>query len=102
MIRRPPRSTLFPYTTLFRSSTSPVNVGPDFSMEAWVKANASNSSGAIPSLSAHGAFHALYLNGRQFIGLTDISANWPSHAVYSPDLDPSVWHHLVFTVQGSS
>src|SRR5256885_7098722 len=23
MIRRPPRSTLFPYTTLFRSSTSP-------------------------------------------------------------------------------
>src|SRR5256885_11801097 len=24
MIRRPPRSTLFPYTTLFRSITSPV------------------------------------------------------------------------------
>src|SRR5258705_6386545 len=24
MIRRPPRSTLFPYTTLFRSSTSPI------------------------------------------------------------------------------
>src|SRR3989442_4767378 len=24
MIRRPPRSTLFPYTTLFRSRTSPV------------------------------------------------------------------------------
>src|SRR5688572_31345541 len=24
MIRRPPRSTLFPYTTLFRSSRSPV------------------------------------------------------------------------------
>src|SRR5256885_3574205 len=24
MIRRPPRSTLFPYTTLFRSSVSPV------------------------------------------------------------------------------
>src|SRR3712207_7619611 len=26
MIRRPPRSTLFPYTTLFRSRTAPVNV----------------------------------------------------------------------------
>src|SRR5690554_8147953 len=26
MIRRPPRSTLFPYTTLFRSNWSPVNV----------------------------------------------------------------------------
>src|SRR2546429_7192538 len=25
MIRRPPRSTLFPYTTLFRSSTRPTN-----------------------------------------------------------------------------
>src|SRR6266566_10039307 len=24
MIRRPPRSTLFPYTTLFRSSTAPI------------------------------------------------------------------------------
>src|SRR3712207_8572910 len=24
MIRRPPRSTLFPYTTLFRSTTAPV------------------------------------------------------------------------------
>src|SRR2546430_7315799 len=27
MIRRPPRSTLFPYTTLFRSFASDVNVG---------------------------------------------------------------------------
>src|SRR5438477_3196700 len=25
MLRRPPRSTLFPYTTLFRSAVSPVN-----------------------------------------------------------------------------
>src|SRR3712207_8596093 len=27
MIRRPPRSALFPYTTLFRSRTAPVAVG---------------------------------------------------------------------------
>src|SRR5256886_15671684 len=27
MIRRPPRSTLFPYTTLFRSLTSTVDLG---------------------------------------------------------------------------
>src|SRR3712207_8130568 len=27
MIRRPPRSTLFPYTTLFRSSAAPMAVG---------------------------------------------------------------------------
>src|SRR5947207_4501239 len=28
MIRRPPRSTLFPYTTLFRSSASSPRLGP--------------------------------------------------------------------------
>src|SRR2546428_10195763 len=38
MIRRPPRSTLFPYTTLFRSSVP---------MAAW--ANLSPTSPAIPS-----------------------------------------------------
>src|SRR3712207_8062454 len=30
MIRRPPRSTLFPYTTLFRSSASPAPGAVDF------------------------------------------------------------------------
>src|SRR3712207_8582943 len=29
MIRRPPRSTLFPYTTLFRSSQGERGAGPD-------------------------------------------------------------------------
>src|SRR3712207_7264426 len=28
MIRRPPRSTLFPYTTLFRSATATITVTP--------------------------------------------------------------------------
>src|SRR2546422_2893720 len=28
MLRRPPRSTLFPYTTLFRSRASPARAGP--------------------------------------------------------------------------
>src|SRR5258708_20547489 len=28
MIRRPPRSTLFPYTTLFRSATTSINPRP--------------------------------------------------------------------------
>src|SRR2546430_11584683 len=28
MIRRPPRSTLFPYTTLFRSPSAALQVGP--------------------------------------------------------------------------
>src|SRR3712207_8362532 len=29
MIRRPPRSTLFPYTTLFRSGAAPILAGGD-------------------------------------------------------------------------
>src|SRR5256884_3717861 len=29
MIRRPPRSTLFPYTTLFRSATAKLPLAPD-------------------------------------------------------------------------
>src|SRR2546426_8221027 len=29
MIRRPPRSTLFPYTTLFRSRPRPIHLGGD-------------------------------------------------------------------------
>src|SRR5256886_10463990 len=29
MIRRPPRSTLFPYTTLFRSRAQPIDVDPE-------------------------------------------------------------------------
>src|SRR5258708_25234132 len=34
MIRRPPRSTLFPYTTLFRS----IRVNPKRSPSAWISA----------------------------------------------------------------
>src|SRR2546427_8538463 len=33
MIRRPPRSTLFPYTTLFRSLVLPSNEAPDIEPE---------------------------------------------------------------------
>src|SRR5256885_9589997 len=35
MIRRPPRSTLFPYTTLFRSLVPIGNVEPDW-LNVWV------------------------------------------------------------------
>src|SRR2546422_8525509 len=36
MIRRPPRSTLFPYTTLFRSRAFPGAIGPEpFIAASW-------------------------------------------------------------------
>src|SRR3712207_7170218 len=44
MIRRPPRSTLFPYTTLFRSSLgSVVKRGPSRSSEDFCPLRASNT-----------------------------------------------------------
>src|SRR3712207_8342984 len=36
MIRRPPRSTLFPYTTLFRSKHAAPTRGEDSSHEPWL------------------------------------------------------------------
>src|SRR5260221_7325542 len=53
MIRRPPRSTLFPYTTLFRSRAglpiilnSPLSHQPSFVSETWIRAQAAELSGA--------------------------------------------------------
>src|SRR2546430_11099352 len=43
MIRRPPRSTLFPYTTLFRS---PVPLGPDFAFAVDGLVGAAREAGA--------------------------------------------------------
>src|SRR5438552_7444853 len=45
MIRRPPRSTLFPYTTLFRSVMKP---SPETVLDAFVVAEAAREAG-IPA-----------------------------------------------------
>src|SRR3712207_6992573 len=45
MIRRPPRSTLFPYTTLFRSNTD-WGYGQSFASEVWLAAQ----NGDLPTL----------------------------------------------------
>src|SRR5206468_5940697 len=46
MIRRPPRSTLFPYTTLFRSPRSPraTDGGPDLRWCRWGKRSEEHTS----------------------------------------------------------
>src|SRR5690348_17804192 len=54
MIRRPPRSTLFPYTTLFRSVALAQTVPP-----TWVEPTGSNGIAIAPKLTADG--HALLL-----------------------------------------
>src|SRR5258706_10005120 len=56
MIRRPPRSTLFPYTTLFRSSSSRLR-GVTYGQRGWnlQPGGGSIRSGGEPSIEARSA-----------------------------------------------
>src|SRR3989442_7509629 len=72
MIRRPPRSTLFPYTTLFRSALPGV---------AHIIAVASTKGGVGKSTVAVNLALALAGEGRRRVGLVDAD-------VYGPSLDP--------------
>src|SRR3712207_7552474 len=69
MIRRPPRSTLFPYTTLFRSG---ISVVLDPSRWAWRgrMQRSTRPSALCPGLSASGARseeHTSELQSRQYL-----------------------------------
>src|SRR3712207_8349133 len=46
MIRRPPRSTLFPYTTLFRSQTERVRAGATEYQRSGTRCTVGNADGA--------------------------------------------------------
>src|SRR3712207_8435469 len=83
MIRRPPRSTLFPYTTLFRSRTpSPVSTVPPASKKTlstvtWSlpgKGTMGSDTLNLPLFSTRGAFvqhrseeHTSELQSRQYL-----------------------------------
>src|SRR2546430_4120046 len=49
MIRRPPRSTLFPYTTLFRSDNNTVGMGDAGIKSAIQGSNVPNPDEGVPS-----------------------------------------------------
>src|SRR2546427_4516126 len=53
MIRRPPRSTLFPYTTLFRSALWASGIALAFGMLQWAAGSALTMTGAGPGF-GHG------------------------------------------------
>src|SRR5688572_32581244 len=53
MIRRPPRSTLFPYTTLFRSSTRTCAIPRAPRRAAWAPARSSSSGCLSPRSEEH-------------------------------------------------
>src|SRR3712207_8121345 len=58
MIRRPPRSTLFPYTTLFRSEVAHKDVLlPDLARLLDDKAHPHEQRGRVRLVLGHGLFH---------------------------------------------
>src|SRR2546427_3121846 len=63
MIRRPPRSTLFPYTTLFRSRGLAQMVEYQISAPAWMNLNLHGVSTDIEVDGAQGAVTAETVNG---------------------------------------
>src|SRR5947209_13216687 len=72
MIRRPPRSTLFPYTTLFRSRSSPVKPAPrsrNWSATTKVKRACSRRSSmtAGPRSTSRSEEHTSELQSRQYL-----------------------------------
>ena len=82
-------------------TASSIAVGSDFSLEVWTKAASRGQSAAVVSLDAGpSASRTLYLDDNHFEGRVDQSANWPNYTISSGSLDPTVWHHVVFTVSG--
>src|SRR3990167_10012361 len=84
MIRRPPRSTLFPYTTLFRSSCG----------------EAAGQFNQLVSLHPNSKFAAL---GRYYLGMTHLANNNVDEAAgqFKYFIDESGRHYLrerVFTI----
>src|SRR3712207_8087170 len=82
MIRRPPRSTLFPYTTLFRSST--IRVLLDASAGGAVKqslAEAFLEDGQATERHYHAATEEIYVVDRKSTRLNSSHANI-SYAVF--------------------
>src|SRR5947209_13719018 len=73
MIRRPPRSTLFPYTTLFRSCVRPCTiraVPPAFTVQAYPGSRAASSADATAArctTASRSEEHTSELQSRQYL-----------------------------------
>src|SRR3712207_7873288 len=59
MIRRPPRSTLFPYTTLFRSSSADMDTLNEVTPYAFGRSVDNGGSGSSAPDTAVGGFHGI-------------------------------------------
>src|SRR2546426_3837495 len=79
MIRRPPRSTLFPYTTLFRSLRAPLyeDVGPPLGTALVLDRHQSDDAVGAPVLAVAEKDHAVALDVHAASGAPPIRAAWP-------------------------
>src|SRR3712207_9508254 len=79
MIRRPPRSTLFPYTTLFRSEKKPLAVGWMGSPDTYMVEAMANSG-----------FDALVLDMQHGMGIGPDRAVIALQTIHTTDVTPLV------------
>src|SRR3712207_8500473 len=71
MIRRPPRSTLFPYTTLFRSSSRTTN--PMKKLTSLVAVCALLSQSVVPAAVAQGGPRGLRVNELEYLEMPGLN-----------------------------
>src|SRR3712207_8438522 len=83
MIRRPPRSTLFPYTTLFRSLRPPRDLHPSHKLPLWKPCwvGATPTLGALPTRETKNGVSAQTGRDRKSTRLNSSHANI-SYAVF--------------------
>src|SRR2546427_12408244 len=101
MIRRPPRSTLFPYTTLFRSGS--IDSYQQFT-RGWCRTRCVFEaehfrSAVVVDLHCFHVFHFAYLLNRTFENSQ--SAGWSDRALYADRGSAATWFALLGT-NGSS
>src|ERR1039458_996329 len=86
MIRRPPRSTLFPYTTLFRSPDGIVGVGSAVQAAAGDVLTGEKGAGRATFAREHGAVFQALVDGPAFLprGVTLIGGNQGGEDVFAP------------------
>src|SRR5687768_18249165 len=84
MIRRPPRSTLFPYTTLFRSEPAPARTsnGPSPKRTAWRWGGFSPARSSMPAHCRVGSDHGEPSDGDRKSTRLNSSHGYISYAVF--------------------
>src|SRR5437899_9525390 len=99
MIRRPPRSTLFPYTTLFRAipDNASLDLTDELTLEAWVNPSVLGGYRVILDKTTTGTPSSYYLAlvGSQ-LNFGFFNGGWREHTAATA-LVPGTWYHVAAT-----